>query len=120
VDTHEVKSEAASTTSVPQGAYYSLNHTLAYFEDTLNISDLFPSAKGVEGNVNLDYGISALLYRICYPKWDGLLIQHDSTYIAHLFSNNVIPEFPSWIILPLLLTATSAAVLCKQRLTKKP
>ena len=31
-----------------------------------------------------------------------------------------IPEFPSWIILPLLLVATLVAVLCKQRLTKTP
>ncbi len=31
---------------------------------------------------------------------------------------NVIPEFPSWIILPLFLTATLAIIICKQRLTK--
>jgi len=29
-----------------------------------------------------------------------------------------IPEFPSWIILPLLITATLAVMLCKQKLTK--
>jgi len=31
-----------------------------------------------------------------------------------------IPEFPSWIILPLLLTATFVAIICKQRLPKTP
>jgi hypothetical protein len=116
VETHEVKSEAASTTSVPQGAYYSLNHTLAYFEDNLNISDLFPSAKGIEGNVNLDYDLSALLYRICYPKWDGLLIQHDPTYVAHLFSSNVIPEFPAWLLLPTLLVTALMVILAKRKI----
>jgi len=30
----------------------------------------------------------------------------------------IIPEFPSWIILPLFLTATLAIIICKQRLTK--
>lgn len=29
-----------------------------------------------------------------------------------------IPEFPSWVILPLLLVATLAAIICKQRLPK--
>ena len=32
----------------------------------------------------------------------------------------VIPEFPSWTILPLLLMATLTAVIIKQRLTKAP
>jgi parallel beta-helix repeat protein len=31
---------------------------------------------------------------------------------------NVIPEFPSWIILPLLITLTFAAIIYKKRLTK--
>jgi parallel beta-helix repeat protein len=31
---------------------------------------------------------------------------------------NVIPEFPAWIILPLLLTATLAIMVCKRKLTK--
>jgi hypothetical protein len=116
---HEVTSEAASTMSVPQGAYSSLNYALAYFEDNLNISDLIPSAEGIEGNVNLDYDISALLYRICYPKWDGLLIQHDPTYVAHLFGNEEIPEFSSWIILPLFIIGIVVIIVCKKRLTKK-
>ena len=30
----------------------------------------------------------------------------------------IIPEFPSWIILPLFLTATLAIIICKQRLPK--
>jgi len=32
----------------------------------------------------------------------------------------VIPEFPSWIILPLLLTATALIIICKQKLHKTP
>ena len=113
--TFKVKAEVASTTSVPQGAYSTLNYTLAYFEDYLNASDLFPSAEGIEGNVNLDYGISALLYRICYPEWNGLAIQHDPTYVAHLFSNIVIPEFSSGIILSLVIIGAMVIIVCKHK-----
>jgi len=34
--------------------------------------------------------------------------------------NDVIPEFPSWIILPLLITATLLIIICKQKLPKTP
>jgi len=115
VETHEAKSEAAATTSVPQGAQSKLNWTLTYFEDNLNISDLFPSTSGIGGKVNLDCNVSALLYRICYPVWDGLLIQHDPTYVAYLFSNTLIPEFPSLIILPLFMMVTLVAVAAYRR-----
>jgi parallel beta-helix repeat protein len=37
-----------------------------------------------------------------------------------LMEQFIIPEFPSWIILPLLLTATVVVIICKQRLTKTP
>jgi len=33
---------------------------------------------------------------------------------------NIIPEFPSWIILPLLLIATLLIIICKQKLPKTP
>ena len=34
-------------------------------------------------------------------------------------SGGIIPEFPSWITLPLLLAATLAIIICKQRLLPK-
>lgn len=115
IEIHEVKSEAAATTSVPQGAQSRLDWMLTYFEDNLNINDLFPSASGIGGKVNLDYNVSALLYRICYPVWDGLLIQHDPTYIAYLFSNTIIPEFTSLLILPPFMIATLLAVIAYKK-----
>jgi parallel beta-helix repeat protein len=33
---------------------------------------------------------------------------------------NVIPEFPTWTILPLLITATLLTIICKQKLPKTP
>jgi hypothetical protein len=34
--------------------------------------------------VNLDYSVSPLLYRVCYPQWSGYALEHDPTYIAYL------------------------------------
>ena len=119
IETHEVKSEAAATTSVPQGAQSRLNWILAYFESNLNVSDLFPSAGGI-GEVNLDCNISTFLYRICYPIWDGLPIQHDPTYVAYLFSNTAIPEFPIAMMLPILVITTSLAILSAKTRKRRP
>jgi parallel beta-helix repeat protein len=41
-----------------------------------------------------------------------------STKTVEIIGTDVIPEFPSWIILPLLLTTTFAAIFYKKRLTK--
>jgi len=119
IETYEVKSEAAATTSVPQGAQSRLNWILAYFESNLNVSDLFPSAGGI-GEVNLNYNISSFLYRICYPVWDGLPIQHDPTYVAYLFSNTAIPEFPIAMMLPILVITTSLAILSAKIRKRRP
>jgi hypothetical protein len=120
VETHEVKSEAAATTSVPQGAQSRLNWTLAYFEKNLNISDLFPSASGIGGKVSLDYTVSAFLYRICYPVWDGLPIQHDPTCVAYLFCNTVIPEFPTAMMLLIPVITTLLAILTTKIRKRRP
>lgn len=116
VETHEVKSEAAATSSVPQSAYYRLDYSWRYFDGFLNISDLFPSTEGIGGDVNVDYSSSTLLYRICYPTWDGLLIQHDPTYIAYLFGTELVPEFSSWLLPSLLLVAALVIVVNRKRM----
>ena len=122
VETYAVKSEAAATTSVPKGAQSRLDWIFNYFENYLNLSELFPSAAGIGGKVNLDYNISKFLYRICYPVWDGLPIKHDPTLVAYLYSNTTIPEFPSLLILPLSMIATLLAALIyrKTRASSKP
>lgn len=45
--------------------------------------------------------------------------QH-STKNVEIVGTTAIPEFPSWTLLPLLLMATSAAIIYKRNLTKKP
>ena len=105
VETHAVHSEAAATASVHPDVIYGLDWALARFEENLNLTTLFPSAGGLEA-VDLNCTISRLLYRTCYPTWDGLPIHHDPTYIAYLFSTTIIPEFPVVCLFPLLAAAT--------------
>ena len=114
-ETHEVKPEAAATSSVPQSALSDMDRVLCVFEDKLNFTELFGAAFG---RVNLNCNASALLYRICYPVWDGLATQHDPTYVAFLFSNTQIPEFPVLTIL-LALSATTAIAATTARLCKR-
>jgi len=115
VETYEVKSEAAASTSVPKEPRSRLDWTLGCFENHLNLSELFPLAGGISGELNLDYNVSTFLYRICYPIWEGLPIEHDPTYVAYLFSNIVIPEFSSLIVLPLFIVTTLLVVIIHRR-----
>ena len=45
--------------------------------------------------------------------------ESDDFWLAKTDEYGVIPEFPSWIILPLLITASLVILICKQRLTKQ-
>jgi hypothetical protein len=120
IEIYQVKSEAAALTSVPSGAQFRLEWILSYCENNLNISDLFPSMGGIGGKITLDCDASALLYRVCYPVWDGLEIQHDPTYVAYLFSNIIIPEFPITMMLCVIVTTTSLAILTRKNRKHKP
>jgi len=106
METYEVKSEAAATASVHPDVIYSLDWAFTWFENNLNLSELFPSAGGLGGQVDLNCSVSTLLYRNCYPVWDGLPIQHDPTYVAYLFSNTIIPELAMILLLPLFIIVT--------------
>jgi hypothetical protein len=111
IETYQAKNEAAATTSVPEGATSHLDTVLNCFEENLNITDLFD----MEGQINLNCNFSTLLYRICYPVWDGMEIQHDPTYVAYLFSDEIIPEFaiawiPSLLVLDSLLSIFATKV----------
>lgn len=43
-----------------------------------------------------------------------------STHLLEITGTNIIPEFPSWVILPLLFAASLAAIIYRKRLHRKP
>lgn len=117
-ETHEAKYEAAATSSVPTGAYSSLEWIIDCFERNLNATLLFG---GMKEELSLACNSSDLLYRICYPVWDGFAIQHDPIYVAYLFSDVEIPEFPaSLVLLVLMLVVSSVALVGRVGKRRKP
>jgi len=115
VETYAVKSEAASITSVPKKAQPRLNWVFNYFENYLNLSELFPSAVGIGGKVSLDYNLSKFIYRICYPVWGGLPIKHDPTLVAYLHSSTIIPEFRTLLLSLSMIAALFATLVYRKK-----
>jgi hypothetical protein len=103
IETHEVQTEAASLSSLPTGIYGPPLWQLSFFREQLDLADLFG---GSWPEFSMDYDGSSLIYRICFPVWDGMQIQQDPVYVAYLSSSAPIPEFPGAFVLPLLITAT--------------
>jgi hypothetical protein len=107
-ETYGAKAEAAALSSIPVEIYGPIVWQTSFFRDELNLSDLFG---GSWPDVTIDYDASSLIYRICFPVWDGMRIQHDPSYVGYLFGNVKIPEIPTTIILPLVLIAATSLVL---------
>ena len=86
----------------------------------------------VENEINATYNwwgisdISAINQTIYDYKYDFNLPKNKVVFVPFLTEPNPeemstpIPEFPSWIILPLLITATLLIIVCKQKLPKTP
>lgn len=79
------KSAASPTESIPPNA---ANHLSPYWlvGSLLRIlsDDVFPKINGSLPNIDLEYANSSFVYRVCYPTWEGLGIEHDPTYMAYL------------------------------------
>jgi nitrous oxidase accessory protein NosD len=93
-----------------------VNGHIIYTPDCANIWD-----NGISGNYWSNYngtdndgdGIGDTPYVIDANNQDNYPLMSPVAIV-------VIPEFPTWTILPLLLTATLVAIICKQRLPKTP
>ena len=113
-ETCDLKSEAASLSSVPTNVYGSVVWQTTFFRDNLNLGDLFGDSPP---DISVDYNESSLIYRICFPLWDGMQVQNDPVYVGYLFSSIEIPEISSTVILSLTLIVTTslALVVAKKR-----
>ncbi len=106
--TYPSKSAAVSDHSVPGGVYRSVESALSFFENVL--SGVFPKISSVLTTINLDYGFSSFLYRVCYPRWDGYALEHDPTYIAYV-TLVAIPEIGPPVMLVIGASIVGSAVL---------
>jgi len=68
-----------------------------------------------------DGGYAAAGYAIHYVHTaSGGQVTGYDFWLIKTDEHGIIPEFPSWIILPLLITATLLVILCRRKLTKTP
>lgn len=117
VETYEAQAQAVAIAGLPT-IYGPTVRSISFFADYLNLSDLFG---GSWPSVNSNYGSSSLIYRICFPEWDGMQIEHDPTFLGYIYNNQEIPEIPTiaLIIIPIIITSSLALILQrKHRLTK--
>jgi len=98
-----------------------------YTESFGGSADFWLVKTDAHGNMewNQTYGGTAeeLAYSLVETSDGGYAIAgttNDDCWLAKTDEHGVIPEFPSWTIMPLLLVVTLVAILSKQRLPKKP
>lgn len=106
-ETHESRSTAVSNQSVTNG--------LGRFEWIFSnletaLASLFPKISSVQVAINLDYTVSSLLYRVCYPVWNGHSLEHDPTYIAFLKAA-IVPELSPPLTFVVVAALVSTIVL---------
>jgi hypothetical protein len=97
IETYEAKAAAVATSSLPIPVYGPVIRGLSFFRTALNLTDLFG---GSWPDVNSSYNASSLMYRLCFPVWDGLQIVHDPLYVGYVFGNSEIGAVPSSTTLP--------------------
>ncbi len=112
VETYEAQAQAVSVAGLPT-IYGPTVRSIGFFTDYLHLADLFG---GSWPSVNSNYESSSLIYRICFPEWDGNQIEHDPTFLGYIYNNQQIPEIPTitLIIIPILI-ASSLAILFQRR-----
>jgi hypothetical protein len=126
IETYEAKAEAVTLQGIPIPIRTETVPGMSFFRDQLNLADLFG---GSWQAFDLNYESSSLNYRICFPVWDGMQIEHDPVYVAYLLSSETGPtptesptsptQFPITILYAVLIIAAAAALACIVILAKK-
>jgi len=70
-----------------------------------------PSFVGLPSTSDLNYQTSKFLYRISYPTWSGIALQHDPTYIGHIGAGLVLPPICNCALLTLLPYVIAAIII---------
>jgi hypothetical protein len=110
IETYEAKAEAAALSSISIPIRINPIKGMGFFRDQLNLADLFG---GSWQDFNMNYETSSLIYRICFPAWDGMQIQHDPVYVGYMLStteNSRFSEFPTILVLSVLAVIVVASL----------
>lgn len=105
-ETHATKAEAAALSSIPPTETEGgpIVWQTSFLGDELNLNEFFG---GSWPDVTIDYSVSPLIYRICFPVWDGMQIQNDPNFVGYLFSSTQIPEIHAIVVVaPMFIAAT--------------
>ena len=115
IETYEAKAEVAPIAGLPT-IYGPTVRSISFFRDHLNLADLFG---GSWPNINSNYEASSLIYRICFPVWDGMQIEHDPVFVGYIFNSQEIPEIPiTLIIIPIFIAVSLVLIGQKKRRLK--
>ncbi len=108
-ETHEAKAEAAALSSITPTIRVNPIKGMGFFRDQLNLEDLFG---GTWQTFNMNYETSSLIYRICFPAWDGMQIQHDPVYVGYILSANddSTTKFPTTLLLIVIAVVVVASL----------
>jgi hypothetical protein len=114
IQTYESRAEVASISSLPFKIYGPAVSGVSFFRDDLNLHDLFG---GSWTDINTDYKASSLVYRLCFPVWDGLQIVHDPVYLGYISRSSSVPEFPTAaiVLFTLIIGGLFAIIAAKSR-----
>ena len=99
IQTYGAKAEVVSISSLPFQFYGPSVRVFIFFRDELNLNALFG---GSWEDINTDYSASSMVYRVCFPVWDGLQIVYDPLYVGYISSGTNVPEFPTAAIVVLI------------------
>lgn len=118
VETCEAQAQAVAVAGLPT-IYGSTVRSISFFADYLKLADLFD---GSWPSVNSNYESSSLIYRICFPEWNGMQIEHDPTFLGYIYNNQQISEVPTiaLIIIPLIIAGALAVILLRKHRFTKP
>lgn len=113
VETYEAQAQAVAVAGLPT-IYGPTVRSISFFAGYLNLADLFG---GSWPSVNSNYESSSLIYRICFPVWDGMQIEHDPTFLGYIYNNQQTPEIPTivLIIIPILIGISLAALMFQRK-----
>ena len=92
IETFEARYEAVALSSVLPLIRVNPVKGMGFFRDHLNLAELFG---GSWQDFNIDYKSSSLIYRICFPVWDGMEIEHDPVYVGYILSSTENTELPT-------------------------